>query len=193
MSFCSSAHGRRFCGGGDARQHPTQHAERNSATAPRGRVLGSRRGGARGVRGAARAAAAGRPHLGGSWALSSGSSPRSRGTRRRGQTSRSSRSWRCALLVHEPFFEGVPATVGAGSGAGGMALVAAGLGGASASDDGPVLQLEMMREFSGEDDLAKADMLVLRGLGLADVSVRGAHMARLRRGRTRARMRAPCQ
>ena len=74
-----------------------------------------------------------------------------------------------------------------------MALVAAGLGGASASDDGPVLQLEMMREFSGEDDLAKADMLVLRGLGLADVSVRGAHMARLRRGRTRARMRAPCQ
>jgi len=72
-------------------------------------------------------------------------------------------------------------------GAGGMALVAAGLGGASASDDGPVLQLEMIREFSGEDDLAKADMLVLRGLGLADVSVRGAHMARRRRATHYAR------
>jgi len=37
---------------------------------------------------------------------------------------------------------------------------------------GLVLQLDMITEFSGEDDASKADMLVLRGLRLADVSVR---------------------
>jgi len=37
---------------------------------------------------------------------------------------------------------------------------------------GLVLQLDMITEFSGEDDASKADMLVLRGLGLTDVSVR---------------------
>lgn len=53
-----------------------------------------------------------------------------------------------------------------------MALAAA--GGASESDHGSVLQLEMMREFSGQDDVSQADMLVLRGLGLADVQVSDA-------------------
>jgi hypothetical protein len=36
--------------------------------------------------------------------------------------------------------------------------------------DGTVLQEEMIKEFSGEDDVSKVDMLVLRGLGLAHVS-----------------------
>ena len=40
------------------------------------------------------------------------------------------------------------------------------------SNKGSVLQLDMIKEFAGEDDVTKADMLVLRGLGLADVSVR---------------------
>jgi hypothetical protein len=42
---------------------------------------------------------------------------------------------------------------------------------ASESDNGSVLQPEMMRDFSGQDDVSQADMLVLRGLGLADVQV----------------------
>lgn len=37
--------------------------------------------------------------------------------------------------------------------------------------DGQVLDLETMRQFSGEEDLGKADMLVLRGLGLVNVAV----------------------
>ena len=40
------------------------------------------------------------------------------------------------------------------------------------SSEGSALQLDMIKEFAGEDDVSKADMLVLRGLGLADVSVR---------------------
>ena len=37
--------------------------------------------------------------------------------------------------------------------------------------DGQVLDLETMRQFSGEEDVGKADMLVLRGLGLVNVAV----------------------
>jgi len=36
---------------------------------------------------------------------------------------------------------------------------------------GELLDEEMMQQFSGEDDVGKADMLVLRGLGLVNVAV----------------------
>ena len=39
---------------------------------------------------------------------------------------------------------------------------------------GRTLSTEMIKEFSGAEDVAKADILVLRGLGLTDVQVRDA-------------------
>ena len=41
----------------------------------------------------------------------------------------------------------------------------------SAGPGSGVLDEEVIKEFSGEDDVTKVDMLVLRGLGLSDVSV----------------------
>jgi hypothetical protein len=55
-------------------------------------------------------------------------------------------------------------------------------GGASERETGYVLKLDMMREFSGQDDVSKADMLVLRGLGLADVQVRDTQLRDHARG-----------
>ena len=41
----------------------------------------------------------------------------------------------------------------------------------SGAGNGQVLDLETIQQFSGEEDLGKAEMLVLRGLGLVNVAV----------------------